>query len=83
MKEKWCCFGLEDAFSKREERGIFVFASPPDEGEFIPGFWLGMRSVNKKDQIEDEYKAEDILKIQKIYADAGYKFPLDVSLLKN
>ena len=28
-------------------------------------------------------KAEDLLKIQKIYADAGYIFPLDVALLQN
>ncbi len=38
--------------------------------------WLG-------EVIPGEDKVEDILKIQKIYADAGYKFPLDVSLLKN
>ena len=59
MKEKWCCFGLENAFSKREERGIFVFATPPDEGEIKPSFWLGMRSVNKKDQLDfSEYLNE-------------------------
>ena len=27
--------------------------------------------------------AEDVIKIQKIYNDAGYKFPFDLSLLKN
>ncbi len=38
--------------------------------------WLG-------EVIPGDSKTEDMLKIQKIYADAGYKFPLDVSLLKN
>ena len=36
--------------------------------------WLG-------EVIPGDDKAKDLLKIQKIYADAGYKFPLDVSLL--
>ena len=35
--------------------------------------WLG-------EIIPGDDKAEDLLKIQKIYSDAGYKFPLDVSL---
>ena len=66
MKEKWCCFGLENAFSKREERGIFVFATPPDEGEIKPSFWLGMRSVNKKDQLDfSKYLNEKCEKIDK------------------
>lgn len=37
--------------------------------------WLG-------EIIPGHDKLEDILKIRQIYADAGYKFPLDVSLLK-
>lgn len=39
-----------DAFSKREERTIFAFAKPPNEYNKYPTFWLGMRSVNKKDE---------------------------------
>lgn len=37
--------------------------------------WLG-------EVIPGDDKAEDLLKIQKIYADAGYKFPLDESFVK-
>ncbi len=37
--------------------------------------WLG-------EVIPGDDKIEDLLKIQKIYADAGYKFPLDVSSFK-
>jgi len=38
--------------------------------------WLG-------EVLPGENKAEDMMKIQKIYAEAGYKFPLDILLLKN
>src|SRR5437867_1587456 len=47
---KWCCEGLKHAFAQRRGRGIYVFAEPPKSEIGIPvTFWLGMRSVEKKD----------------------------------
>ena len=45
--ERWCCLGMQTAFSERGDRTIFVFAEPP--GEFIDRatFWIAMRSVTQ------------------------------------
>ena len=47
-REKWCCLGLETAFSERGERTIFVFAEPPSEFTPSPTFWVAMRAVEQE-----------------------------------
>ena len=44
-KEKWCCLGMQTAFSDREDRTIFAFADPPNEFVNHVTFWLAMRAV--------------------------------------
>jgi hypothetical protein len=44
----WCCDALKESFERRHDRGIFVFATPPDSA--IPvTFWLSMRCVQFQD----------------------------------
>ena len=45
----WCCEKLKDQFDRRHERGIFVFAEPPNtERNRSLSFWVGMRIVAAK-----------------------------------
>jgi hypothetical protein len=46
--ERWCCLGLETAFSERGDRTIFVFAEPPGEFNPSPTFWVAMRAVEQE-----------------------------------
>jgi hypothetical protein len=46
----WCCDHLMRHFERRHDRGLFVFAEPPDPaGQFPASFWLGMRAVRMAD----------------------------------
>ena len=48
MKDtKWCCLGMQTAFSERGDRTIFVFAEPPNEFIDRVTFWIAMRAVTQ------------------------------------
>lgn len=48
--ERWCCEGLKHAFSRRLERGMYVFAMPPTPEYNSPvSFWIGCRVVRQLD----------------------------------
>lgn len=47
----WCCDQLKQHFDQRYDRGLFVFAEPPDPtGLFPASFWLGMRAIRMADR---------------------------------
>jgi hypothetical protein len=46
----WCCTHFMGHFERRYDRGLFVFAEPPDPaGRFSASFWLAMRCVQMAD----------------------------------
>lgn len=47
--EKWCCEGVRQYFTSRGERGVFVFAEPPDARSNQPSFWLAVHAADEGD----------------------------------
>jgi hypothetical protein len=66
---EWCCDGFKYAYTFRHERGLFVFALPPDSGVGKPSFHIGCRAV----------ESVDIPQFQKLRREIG-EAPVTVNL---